>query len=75
MNLNKSQMHQRCPNARPLEARTLVNWKLCFKGVADIFPFEGSIGLSAGIPDDRTAIWLIRFVAQDCAQLHRHFKQ
>ena len=20
-------------------------------------------------------IWLIRFVAQDCAQLHRHFKQ
>ncbi len=42
-NLNKSQMHQRCPNAKPLEARTLVNWKFCFKGVADIFPCEGSL--------------------------------
>ena len=42
-NLNISQMRERCPKAKPLEARVLENWQLCFKGVADILPSEGSI--------------------------------
>ena len=36
-------MRERCPKAKPLETRVLENWQLCFKGVADIFPSEGSI--------------------------------
>ena len=35
-------MRERCPKAKPLETRVLENWQLCFKGVADIFPSEGS---------------------------------
>lgn len=42
-NLNRSQMEMRCPNARPLGSLLLNNWRLVFRGVADIEPHEGSI--------------------------------
>ena len=37
-NLNLEQMAKRCPNARQLGALYLPNWKLVFRGVADIEP-------------------------------------
>ena len=43
-------MRERCPKAKPLETRVLENWQLCFKGVADIFPSEGSF-VNVGVYD------------------------
>jgi len=37
-NLNLTQMAQRCPNARQLGAQYIPNWRLVFRGVADIEP-------------------------------------
>jgi inosine/xanthosine triphosphate pyrophosphatase family protein len=42
-NLNKDQMHMRCPDAKPLGKLLLANWRLVFRGVADIEPCEGYI--------------------------------
>lgn len=35
-NLNKRQMAQRCPTAKPVGAAMIYGWELCFRGVADI---------------------------------------
>tara|TARA_R100000152_G_C6782015_1_gene218008 strand:- start:1795 stop:2277 length:483 start_codon:yes stop_codon:yes gene_type:complete len=40
-NLNKDQMSIRCPDAKPLGKFFLPNWRLVFKGVADIEKAEG----------------------------------
>ncbi len=40
-NLNKRQMSMRCPDAKPLGILMLPNYRLVFKGVADIIPAEG----------------------------------
>lgn len=40
-NLNRNQMRFRCPGSRPLEGTILKNWKLVFKGVADIEESSG----------------------------------
>ena len=37
-NLNVSQMASRCPNAIQLGSTYLPNWRLVFRGVADIEP-------------------------------------
>ena len=47
-NLNKDQMSRRCPKAIPLEGVVIEDWKLVFRGVADIEPSKGSM-LSAGL--------------------------
>ena len=40
-NLNLDQMVRRCPDADPVGALALPNWKLVFRGVADIVPADG----------------------------------
>lgn len=40
-NMNKEQMSRRCPNARPIGKTILKDYKLVFKGVADIEKSEG----------------------------------
>lgn len=40
-NMNKEQMSARCPNAKPIGKTILKNYKLVFKGVADIEKIEG----------------------------------
>ena len=40
-NLNKEQMSFRCPNAKPLGKMYLPDYKLVFRGVADIIKKEG----------------------------------
>ena len=56
-NLNKRQMRQRCPTARPLGTRLVENCRLVFRGVADIVHEEGCatpIGLwLINQPDER----------------------
>jgi len=47
-NLNKRQMTRRCPDARPLSLLHLENWKLVFRGVADIVPSPGDF-VSGGV--------------------------
>jgi gamma-glutamylcyclotransferase (GGCT)/AIG2-like uncharacterized protein YtfP len=37
-NLNKDEMSVRCPGAKPLTAASLLDWRLTFRGVADIEP-------------------------------------
>ncbi len=37
-NLNKQQMHSRCPMAKPFGMAVLNGWQLVFRGVADIMP-------------------------------------
>ncbi len=49
-NLNQEQMSGRCPDAKPLGKFTLENWRLVFRGVADIEPHEGSL-LMCGLWD------------------------
>ena len=47
-NLNKSQMQHRCPTAVAIGSTTLGNWRLVFRGVADIEPakdFRVQVGL------------------------------
>jgi gamma-glutamylcyclotransferase len=39
-NLNKSQMHERCPGAFPICTFRLEGWRLVFRGVADIVPAD-----------------------------------
>ena len=41
-NLNVTQMAMRCPNAKQLGALYIPNWKLVFRGVADIEPSRNS---------------------------------
>jgi hypothetical protein len=41
-NLNKSQMSMRCPNAKPLGRILIPNFRLIFRGVADIEESHGS---------------------------------
>jgi len=44
-NLNIAQMSRRCPNAKPIilpQPLYISDWQLCFRGVADIEPQEGS---------------------------------
>ena len=41
-NLNVTQMMARCPNAKPYGTILLKDWKLVFKGVADIIPQKNS---------------------------------
>jgi len=40
-NMNLKQMKMRCPNAKPIGKSTLENYKLVFKGVADVVKCEG----------------------------------
>ena len=40
-NMNKEQMKRRCPNAIPIGSGILKNYKLVFKGVADIIKCPG----------------------------------
>ena len=47
-NLNIKQMSIRCPKAKPLEGIVIDQWKLVFRGVADIMPCKDSM-LSAGL--------------------------
>ena len=42
-NLNRDQMQMRCPDAKPIGKLMLANWRLVFRGVADIEPCEGHI--------------------------------
>lgn len=42
-NLNKDQMQMRCPDAKPLGKLMLADWRLVFRGVADIEPCEDGI--------------------------------
>lgn len=42
-NLNKAQMQKRCPNAVPLGKLMLADWRLVFRGVADIEPHKGAV--------------------------------
>ena len=48
-NLNLSQMAQRCPNARQLGSAYFQNWRLVFRGVADIEPTKDNSLLPVGI--------------------------
>ncbi len=40
-NLNRAEMGIRCPDAEPLVPAELVDWRLTFRGVADIEPAGG----------------------------------
>lgn len=40
-NMDVSQMERRCPKAKPLSILTLPNYRLVFRGVADIIPAHG----------------------------------
>lgn len=40
-NLNRADMRDRCPDARPLGTARLEGWRLAFRGVASIIPAEG----------------------------------
>ncbi len=40
-NLNRDEMRQRCPDARPHVTARLDGWRLTFRGVANIEPAEG----------------------------------
>ena len=41
-NLNKAQMEERCPGSDIVATKVLKGWCLCFRGVADIVPENGS---------------------------------
>lgn len=40
-NLNKEMMKDRCPKAKPIGTAYFPDWRLCFKGVADMIPAPG----------------------------------
>jgi len=40
-NLNVEQMKFRCPKAKLIKTAHLPDWRLVFRGVADVEPFEG----------------------------------
>lgn len=46
-NLNKGDMLVRCPGAKPLTPAQLLDWRLTFRGVADIEPARGRTVLGA----------------------------
>ena len=54
-NLNMSQMSIRCPNAKPVGSLMLKDWKLVFRGVADIEESKGN--------EVALGLWLI---TKDC---------
>lgn len=54
-NLNRLQMESRCPRSEVIGAQFLKNWKLCFRGVADIIPDT----------DSRVSIGLYK-ITEDC---------
>lgn len=41
-NLHKGQMSRRCPDAKPIGKTVLKDWRLVFRGVADVEPHDGS---------------------------------
>ena len=47
-NLNRAQMLKRCPESRPVCKATIPNWRLVFRGVADIIPCE-TLEVNVGI--------------------------
>jgi hypothetical protein len=58
-NLNIVQMARRCPNAKVLGAAELEDYKLVFRGVADIVPEKGAktpVGLWSITPTDEKAL-------------------
>lgn len=58
-NMNKEQMMRRCPTAEPIRPLVLRNWRLVFRNVADIEPFEGGRVLGALwriLPPDEEAL-------------------
>jgi hypothetical protein len=42
-NLNIGQMAKRCPDAEPLGRMRLANWRLVFRGVADVIQEPGAV--------------------------------
>ena len=42
-NLNIEQMKMRCPLAKPLKGIMIPNWRLVFRGYADIEPYKDAI--------------------------------
>jgi hypothetical protein len=42
-NLNLSEMHVRCPGAKPLTPATLAGWRLTFRGGGDIEPAHDAV--------------------------------
>ena len=50
-NLNRADMRVRCPSAKPLSLAVLRDWRLTFRGVADIEPARGELV--------RGALWLV----------------
>ena len=50
-NMNIEQMSRRCPNAKPIGKYVLKNYKLEFRGVANIIKCEGA--------ETPVALWLI----------------
>ena len=42
-NLDVLQMQSRCPESTPVGSAYFPNWKLVFRGVADIVPEEGAM--------------------------------
>jgi hypothetical protein len=61
-NLNKSQMAKRCPDAKAYSLFHLEDWKLVFRGVADIVPSPGD-KVSGGL-------WIVS--ARDEEELDRY---
>lgn len=64
-NLNQSQMALRCPEAEPVGACTLKDYKLVFRGVADIVPSPGdSVALG---------LWRITERCEDALDIYEGF--
>ena len=58
-NLNVAQMLDRCPTAKAVTRHTMVDWKLIFRGYADIVPAVGNVvegGLYEVGPKDVAAL-------------------
>lgn len=64
-NLNKSQMALRCPDAKPEGWVLLPNYRLVFKGVADIIPDEG-----ACVP---VGVWSITDKCEDSLDIYEGY--
>lgn len=61
-NLNRAEMRMRCPGSKPFIPAQLSDWRLTFRGVADIEPAEGRTVLGA--------IWFL--TAPDVRSLDRY---
>ncbi len=64
-NMDKGQMAQRCPDAKPLGAMLLPEWRLVFRGVADIIPATGFL-----CP---VAMWKITKACEDSLDIYEGF--